>query len=157
MKNATDILEAIKKTNSKQLVFFLILFGSLLSPGLLSIWYFKPLLLEKLNVLLIVLLSFSITVPIVSLNLFSFMSAVLHARPKELDLDSENGSFLLISFALLFSTIVMLFPLFFVMLFSCPLKSFLWLLTIFQIIMLVLYMLLYRSKGLPDEESGENS
>ena len=157
MKNATDILDAVKKTKAKELVFFFILFGCLLSPGLLSIWYFKPFLLEKLNVLLIVLLSFSITIPIVSLNLFSFMSSVLHARPKELDLESENSAFLLISFALLFSTSIIIIPLFFSILFSCSLKTFLWLLTIFQIIMLVLYLLLYRSKGLPDEEGEENS
>ncbi|HZW86024.1 MAG TPA: hypothetical protein VFF41_01035 [Gallionella sp.] len=127
-----DILEQIKKVEAHDLVKIVTAFVGVISPGLLTLFLFKRDLFVSLDLMKLVLLSASLSLPIVLLNYF--LLSIIPSAKKSTNEISEKRFILanlftasLMSATFFYGALVVAYFLGF------KLYAFMWTLTIFQI------------------------
>ena len=83
-------LEDLRKTTGREVMFWLVFSGSLISPGLLIIWRYFPALIKDCNPFMLVLLSIAATFPLIIFN-FLMISSVGSGMEFEGKFDDAYG------------------------------------------------------------------
>ena len=77
-------LEDIRKISPHEMIFALLFLSGSICPGIATIWFFAPYLLKEWGTVMVIMLSISITLPILSLNVLNMVLAFeLNGRSDE--------------------------------------------------------------------------
>jgi hypothetical protein len=134
--SAMDIIDQAKKLEAQHFVMSILGFVGVISPGFLILFIFKRDLFISLDVLKLILLSVSLSLPIVWCN-FSLWAA--------LSGDSEgakSGTAGTLVMALLISSVVVYLPLVVTFLWGLGLHTYVWILVVLEIILAVTAILI---------------
>ena len=76
-------IDDIRKVSGKELLFSLFFVSGSACPGVLAIWLFAPKMVESGTVLMLLVLSLSVTIPIVSINSLAAIYAVFQSHEEK--------------------------------------------------------------------------
>ena len=76
-------LEDLRKVSGKELLFYIFFVSGGACPGVLAIWLFNPKMIETCSVPMLMLLSISLTLPIVALNSLAAAYVACHSHEEK--------------------------------------------------------------------------
>lgn len=142
-------IEELKKITVYELIFSILFISGSICPGIATIWFFSPEFLKDCGSLLVILLSCSITLPIVSLNVLNMVLAFevelgeqgLFFLPQN---KRSNAATTLVGQASIVTMFIIGFPLLISFLASLSLYTFSWIVLALQIFFFLAEGILFR-------------
>jgi hypothetical protein len=139
-------IEDLRKFSGNEIIFTILFVSSTLCPGILTLWFFVPTFAKDFSAFLIILLSISITLPIISINIISFITFlesglnidVYPPSSQENETKINVRANLIIMSASIVSLVIICIPLLLSFIMSYPLKTFFWLVVGFEAMFLLL-------------------
>jgi hypothetical protein len=145
-----NITEAIKQLTLKDTSIATLFFLSVVGPGILILYLFKPNLLVSLDVVKVIFLSTSFTLPIVAINssVISYATHIRKVRQREQFVDAERLVTYVIGMAVSFC--VLYIALLITYIAGLPFKSFLLFIASFQFMALIFeYRAVRKAQAIP--------
>jgi len=130
-----SIISDIKKLSAEHLLIFGLLFIATISPGMLTIYHYKP-LFNNIDIFKLIFLSLSFTVPLYYVNLF--LSAITLSKSKA---DSDKYDIFII--AAIYSGTILGFSIFYSVILNLPIQKFIINTVIFQIAIFIMSIIIF--------------
>ena len=155
-------LEDIRKISGHEIIFAILFISGAICPGIATIWFFAPSLLKDWGATLVILLSISITLPILSLNALNILLAFEIAAEGAglffpLNKKYPIAAIMLVAVAAIISMFIIGIPLLISFLAPLSLRTFSWIVLVLQIFFLLVEGILFRIFGRSEKEDKQKA
>jgi len=130
-------IEELRKIEGNELLFGVLLISGAVCPGMLVIWNFSPVLIEKCGSIMFLLLSIAITLPILSINTLVILLVVKLLVPEK-ELDWAYAAKICVAIASGVTMLEIGIPVFLAFMYSFSLKTFSYCVCTAEVLLLVI-------------------